>query len=127
MNTLLLCLLISLALPFLAKVPLAIAMHRHGGYDNRLPRLQQQRLDAFGARANAAHYNAFEAITYFAPAVLAVVATNSVNPTAELNAVIFIVARILYTLAYLADWHLFRSTVWVIGVAASFTLFVQVF
>ena len=127
MNTLLVCLFISLILPFLAKVPLALAMHRQGGYDNRLPRLQQQRLDAFGARANAAHYNAFEAITYFAPAALVVIATGNVNETAELNGVIFVIARVLYHLAYLADWHLFRSTVWVVGVAASFTLFMQVF
>jgi hypothetical protein len=45
----------------LTKIPVGVAQHLHGkerngkGYDNRTPRIQQQQLSGWGARALAAH------------------------------------------------------------------------
>ena len=120
------CLLLVCVMPFLAKVPLAVAMHRHGGYDNALPREQQQSLKGFGARANAAHYNCFEAITYFAPAALVVLATSSVGTTHIALALSFVACRILYLFCYWYAWNTLRSVAFVAGLAISIALFITV-
>jgi uncharacterized MAPEG superfamily protein len=125
MTDLIICLMVTTFFPFVAKAPLAFAMHRDGSYDNRLPRLQQQRLEGFGARANAAHYNCFEALACFAPAVLVVLATNSITQTAVYAAYVFVVARVVYLLCYWFDIHVLRSSSWLIAMGAIVTLFLQ--
>lgn len=123
MTIFLLCLLLVCVMPFLAKVPLAVAMHRAGGYDNNDPRAQQQRLEGFGARANAAHYNCFEAITYFAPAALAVLALTSVGTLHVYLAVGFVICRIVYLLCYWYDIDKLRSLMFIAGLGISVALF----
>ena len=77
MSALLTTLFIVMLLPFLAKAPLVVAMSRQsGGYDNHNPRAQQKALEGFGERANAAHYNSFEALGVYSAAVLAAVAAG---------------------------------------------------
>ncbi|MDF2179519.1 MAPEG family protein [Aliiglaciecola sp. CAU 1673] len=119
MYTILLCIFISCLLPFVAKAPLAYAMAKSGGYNNRLPREQQRSLTGFGARAKAAHENAFEALIVFAPCALAVVAVDAVSGYTETLAMVFVVARILYNLMYLLDWDKLRSSVWMVGIVCS--------
>ena len=70
MTTLIICLFIAALLPFIAKIPVAIAMHKLNGYNNNHPRAQQAELTGFGARALAAHQNAFESLAIFAPSIL---------------------------------------------------------
>ena len=114
-------------MPFIAKAPLALAMHKESRYDNKYPRAQQQRLEGFGARANAAHYNCFEALACFAPAVLAVLAVDAVNEMAILCAWIFVAARVAYVVCYWLNQHVIRSISWTIAMAAMIVLFVQAF
>ena len=76
MTTLIWCLFIAALLPFIAKGPVAYAMNKLGGYNNNHPREQQSNLTGFGARALAAHQNAFESLMIFAPAVLLAIATQ---------------------------------------------------
>ncbi|AZQ11811.1 MAPEG family protein [Shewanella khirikhana] len=127
MTILLTCLMIAMLLPYLAKGPVAVAMARMGGYDNHHPRSQQAKLEGFGARALAAHQNAFESLLIFGLATLAVLATDKVNGTAEIAAVVHVVARIGYQLAYLYDTDKLRSSLWFVGIIASFTLLAQAF
>lgn len=122
MYMILLCLFIASLLPLLAKAPLALAQARTGGYDNRYPRNQQATLSGFGARAKAAHENAFEALIMFTPGALAVVATGQADNYAQYLAQAFIAARLCYNLFYLLDWHLARSTVWGLGLGCSVAL-----
>ena len=58
MSMLLLALLVVAMLPYLAKAPVAKAMHQLGGYDNHHPRAQQGKLTGLGQRATAAHCQA---------------------------------------------------------------------
>lgn len=125
MIVILYCLLIAIVMPFLAKVPLGMAMHKEKGYDNAYPREQQNRLTGFGARANAAHYNCFEALACFSPAALAAIATNTQTEVAITSAVIFIVARVTYLVCYWANYHLLRSISWSVAMGATLVLFVQ--
>ena len=127
MTPLLICLLITILMPFLAKAPLALAMHKESRYDNKYPRAQQQRLDGFGARATAAHYNCFEALACFAPAVLAVLAVDAVNQTAVLCAWLFVAARVAYIVCYWLNQDVLRSVSWVVAKAVMIVLFVQAF
>lgn len=127
MTIILICLLIATVLPILAKVPLAFAMEKAGGYDNRHPRAQQSTLTGFGARAKAAHENSFEALIMFVPGALAVITTNNIGSLAQYLCIGFILARILYIICYLYDKHALRSTFWGIGFACSIALLVSAF
>jgi uncharacterized MAPEG superfamily protein len=93
-----------------------------GGYDNRDPRGQQQKLEGVGRRAVAAHMNSFEAFAPFAVAVLAAAQRGVRVELAAWIAIAFVVARAVYVAAYLADKSKLRSTMWGFGVAATTAL-----
>lgn len=122
MTIIIICLFIATAMPIIAKVPLAIAMNKAGGYDNRNPREQQKSLTGFGARAKAAHENCFEALIMFTPGALAVILTNNAGQLAEYFAIAFVASRLFYLLAYYFDKHVLRSTCWGIGFISSLAL-----
>ena len=125
MTILLICLIIVVMLPLLAKMPLAWAMNKEGGYNNAYPRSQQAQLKGFGARALAAHQNAFEAVILFTPAVLTAIVTNNIGDTVQWAAIIFVVMRLLYNLFYLLNYHILRSMSWVAAMACSFYMMLQ--
>lgn len=125
MTVILICLLVVVFLPFVAKIPLAIAMKQQGGYDNHHPRTQQAGLTGFGARALAAHQNAFEAIIIFTPAVLVAIITQQIDQTVQWAAIAFVGARLCFNLFYLINQGLLRSTSWIIGTICSFYIFIQ--
>ncbi len=125
MQILVICLCIVAFLPLLAKVPLAIAMNKAGGYDNAHPRAQQASLTGFGARALAAHQNAFEALLFFATGALTAIATGNISDNVEWAAMIFVVCRIAYNVLYLLNLHLLRSLSWGLGGVCSFYILIQ--
>jgi|TARA_B100000767_G_scaffold162849_1_gene152817 uncharacterized MAPEG superfamily protein len=125
MTILIICLFIALLLPILAKAPVAFAMSKLGGYNNNHPREQQQKLTGFGARALAAHQNAFESLILFTPAIILAIATNNTEMSVCMLAIIHVVSRVLYNLFYLVDWHLLRSIVWAIATLASYAIVAQ--
>ena len=118
-------LFIAVILPIVAKIPLAFAQVKSGGYDNRNPRGQQATLTGFGARAKAAHENSFEALILFTPGVIAVMVLNVPSIMVQYTAMVFIVARIVYLIMYWIDQHLLRSIAWGIGYGASLYLIWQ--
>ncbi len=119
------CLFIAAILPYLAKGPVAYAMNKQGGYDNNHPREQQSQLTGFGARALAAHQNAFESLLIFATAILSALATNTITDTIQTLAMVHVGARIVYHLLYLMNIGTLRSIVWAIGIGCSFTIIWQ--
>ena len=119
------CLFIAALLPYLAKVPVAFAMNKLDGYDNNHPREQQSKLTGFGARALAAHQNAFESLIIFAPAVLLAIATQHTGENIVLLAIVHIGARIAYNLLYLMNIDKLRSVVWFVATISSFTIIWQ--
>ena len=125
MTILTICLFIALFLPLLAKGPVAYAMLKQGGYNNNHPREQQSQLTGFGARALAAHQNAFESLILFAPALLLAIATFNNNELILQLAIIHIVARIAFNLFYLADISTLRSLSWAVATFCSFAIIYQ--
>jgi uncharacterized MAPEG superfamily protein len=125
MTTLIICLFIASLLPFIAKIPVVIAMHKMGGYNNNHPRDQQAKLTGFGARAFAAHQNAFESLLIFSPAVLLAIATQNTGVFIEQLAITHIVARVLYNIVYLINIGVIRSLIWGVGIMSSFTIIYQ--
>ncbi|WP_404341551.1 MAPEG family protein [Pseudoalteromonas mariniglutinosa] len=122
MTTLLICALLAALMPYLAKAPLAYAMHKQGGYDNKHPRSQQAQLTGFGARALAAHQNCFESLGVFAVAIAVVLGTNNVHQITELLAITHIIARVLYCVFYYLNLDILRSVVWFVGLGAAVTM-----
>lgn len=121
-SSLLITLFIAMLLPFLAKAPLAFAMQKAGGYDNHNPRAQQASLTGFGQRANAAHYNSFEALLIYACAVFSAIALEAVDSTTVVLAWVFIASRLAYLVCYWLDYATTRSAVWIIGMVAAFSI-----
>lgn len=119
-----LCLIFSALMILFTKVPVAMAMAEDGGYDNRHPRAQQARLTGFGARALAAHQNMIEAFPVFAAGVLLALSTGVTGVLATALALVFVIARIVYTIFYLVDFPTLRSLSWGVGFAASLGLMV---
>ncbi len=118
MTVLITCLFISL----LAKGPVAYAMAKFGGDNNYQPREQQSMITGFGDRALAAHQNAFESVTIFAPAALLALITNNTGTTITTLAVIHVIARVLYNIFYLFKISLLIAIVWAIATLCSFSI-----
>ena len=106
------CVLVAALLPI---VCVGIAKVSGPRYDHHNPRAWLAQQTGVAGRAGAAQQNHFEAFPFFAVAVL----------VAILGAIAFVVARVLYTVCYLADWAVLRSLMWVTGVGLCVALFVQ--
>lgn len=117
MFIIIICVAAVVFMPLLAKVPLAVQMNKQGGYDNKYPRTQQKQLTGIGARAQAAHENCYEAICYFAPTVLLVLALDEHNVYTAQLCIVFVIARLAYLGCYWANWHIARSLSWAVGMA----------
>lgn len=127
MNLAVACVPATLLLTYALRIPVAKGQaDLPGGYDNRTPRAAQAKLEGLPARANAAHQNGFEAFMAFAAAVaLAQGVGMSTAPLVTALALTHLGARVLYAVAYLADWSTFRSLVWFLGFLATLGIFGQ--
>ncbi|MBB1504727.1 MAPEG family protein [Pseudoalteromonas sp. SG41-1] len=124
MTILLICALLAVLMPYFAKAPVAFAMNKLDGYDNKQPREQQSKLTGFGARALAAHQNCFESLAVFAVALATVLGTNNVHQVTELLAITYIIARVLYCAFYYLNLDVLRSLSWLVGLAAAVAMIV---
>jgi uncharacterized MAPEG superfamily protein len=96
-----------------------------GGLDNNHPRVQQTKLEGFGARAQGAHMNGFEAFAPFAAGVL-VCQVAHVDPTrVAWLSVAFVVLRTAYLGLYLANIAPVRSLTWFAGFGVVIALLAQ--
>jgi uncharacterized MAPEG superfamily protein len=95
------------------------------GYDNATPRAWADKLGGWRRRAEWAHRNHFEAFPAFAAA--AIVANLAHAPDDWVNPLSggFIVFRLLYTGAYLANLASLRSIAWSCGFLCVIGLFVS--
>jgi uncharacterized MAPEG superfamily protein len=115
MNTLIICLIIAIILPYLIKGVIVSAIKKQGLYDNHHPRIQQAHLEGIGARALAAHKNGFESLIVFSTAAIAAIATNHVGSGVQSLAIVYIVSRIIYNVLYLKDLATARTLIWSVG------------
>ncbi len=117
------CIVLTAFLPYLwATIGKAAAK----GYDNRNPRgWVAEQTHPRVQRGNAAHLNAFEAFAPFAAGVLMAQAAGVDPFRVTILALVFLIARILHGVFYLADKHMLRSLCWLIGIICVALLMMQ--
>jgi uncharacterized MAPEG superfamily protein len=116
------CVLVAALLPI---VCVGIAKVSGPRYDHHNPRAWLAQQTGVAGRAGAAQQNHFEAFPFFAVAVLVAILGGGMIDRVNLLAIAFVVARVLYTVCYLAYWAVLRSLMWVTGVGLCVALFVQ--
>ncbi|MEH6461483.1 MAPEG family protein [Chitinimonas sp. JJ19] len=122
------CILIAVLLPYVWICFAKFGRQPDGSklrYNNHTPRLQQAQMEGRAARAVGAHQNAFEALPAFAVAVLVAVQAGVPVAQVDIAAMVFIVARVLHGVCYLADLPRARSLSWVVGLLSVIALFVM--
>jgi uncharacterized MAPEG superfamily protein len=89
--------------------------------DNKLPR--DAVLTGYRRRANAAHFNSYEAFPLFAVAVI----LNLIHaaPTALLDGLViaYVIARIFYIACYIGDWDGVRSVLFMVALVINIAIF----
>ncbi|MEM8723257.1 MAG: MAPEG family protein [Cyanobacteria bacterium P01_G01_bin.39] len=93
------------------------------GYDQSAPRAMFDQLPPYAQRATWAHQNSFEALTIYGLAALMAYATGVDSQWAKIAAIAFVVARLFYSIFYIANIPLGRSLMFAIGSLAGWTLF----
>ena len=81
----------------------------------------------WAGRAQRAHHNMLESLVLFAALVLIAVVTNKTNSATLLGAQIFVWARLVYALVYMAGIPWLRTLVWLVSVIGLILIFVQLF
>jgi uncharacterized MAPEG superfamily protein len=125
MNVAFLCIALACLMPFI----LTIAAKAGGSqkttrYDNREPRVWLANLSGWPRRANAAQQNSWEALPIFIAAVLMASHAGVARATLDFWAVWFIVVRVLYAFAYIADRSSLRSFIWAVAMLAPLRLMI---
>ncbi len=82
-------------------------------------------LKGWAGRATRAHRNMLENLVLFAALVLAAAIADKTNSTTLLGAQIFLYARIVYALVYIAGIPWLRTAVWTVSVVGLAMIFVQ--
>lgn len=114
-------LLVAGLLPY---ITVGIAKAGSKGYDNNNPRDWAGTLQGFGRRAFAAHQNHFEFLPFFIAGIVVAQFRLGNNATVDMLAGGIILARIGYTIAYLADKATLRSLLWLVGIGGIVALFI---
>jgi len=107
-------------LPYLCA---AAAKYGGSGYDNARPRSSLEALSGWRQRADWAQRNHFEAFAPFAAGVLTAHLVHAPQGLVDALAAIFVVARVAYTAAYIADAPTLRSLLFGVGLACVIGLF----
>ena len=123
------CVLVAIFLPYVLN---GVGVHfkgkQFGSIDNHHPRAQAAALQGAGARAYAAQLNAWEALAVFTPSVVIAHLAGAAPGASSLACVIFLAARVLHAVCYIADLATLRSLmfavatgccVWLFGLAAA--------
>lgn len=93
-------------------------------YDNARPREWEKAQSGWLGRAIAAHNNQFEVFPPFAAGVLVAQQAHGPQGMIDLLALLFIVFRLTYYAAYVADRPSLRSILWTCGFACVVGLFI---
>jgi len=93
------------------------------GIDMNAPRAMFDRLPDYAKRATWAHQNSFEVFALFATAAITAYVSNSASDQTSLDVLIFLVARVLFSLFYILDLPWLRSPMWAISMVCIGRLF----
>lgn len=94
------------------------------GYDIAAPRAMFDKLPPYAQRATWAHQNSFETFMIFAVAALMAYVTGVDSNLATGAAIAFVIARVLFSVFYIANIPIGRSLMFAISSLSSAFLFV---
>jgi uncharacterized MAPEG superfamily protein len=127
MTVALFCILIAAVLPIvcagIAKRGTFGIPRKEGGYDNIDPRGWLARQEGVRKWANNAQANSFEALPFFAAAVIVAHMLGSAGLLLNVLAVVFIGLRVLYIWLYVTAKQGVRSLVWILAFAVNVAIF----
>lgn len=116
------CVLITALMPYVWATAAKTSKKK---YDNNNPRNFLDNLEGWGQRANWAQANSFEALPFFAAAVIiGHLVGNIEQATLDYIAIAFVAARIIYGVCYITDKATIRSLIWMFGIGCSVSIFV---
>ncbi|RDV24556.1 MAPEG family protein [Alteromonas aestuariivivens] len=116
MPPIIIVLFITALLPYvLAPIGAYFRVKEFGKFDNHHPRMQQAMLTGAGARAIAAHKNAWEALAMLTAVLVIAIAGNVDLNTLTMAGYVFLTARILHAALYLANLATLRTLAFVAG------------
>ena len=104
----------------------AILAKVFGGFkseDNANPREFLGKQTGAAARANAAQQNSYETLPVFLAAVIVALLFFVPLSVVTQLAWLYVILRIIYGLAYIANWATFRSIIWSLSLACPMMLF----
>lgn len=113
-----------LAAFFLPLVAAAVAKGGRRDYDNADPRAWEAKLTGHRARAVAAMNNTYEALPFFAAAVIVAHQLGAPQGRLDALAAAWLVLRLVYLGLYVSDRATARSLVWTAAVALNVWIFV---
>jgi len=120
------CVLVMALLPIvcagIAKSGMMRSPPGEGGYDNAAPRSWLQRQTDWRARANNAQANTFEALPFFFAAVIIAHQLQASQGRVDVLAVFYVVLRLAYVAAYVANKANLRSVIWMLALLANVAL-----
>jgi len=103
---------------------LAVAVGRFQvGYEMGAPRGMFDKLPEYAQRASWAHENSWESFTLYAPAALMAFVVNLPAEQVVGSAVIYLAARVSYSLFYILNVPILRSLSWAISISSIVSLF----
>jgi uncharacterized MAPEG superfamily protein len=118
------CLFVVALLPYVwSSAAVYYRSQQLGSIDNKYPRRQQAQLEGIGARAMGAHQNAWEALALFTAGVFVSHAAGAPAGTAATLSLVFVAARVVHGVLYLANLDVLRSLVFFVGLGCVVGLF----
>jgi len=94
-------------------------------YNNHDPRVYLEQTAGWRRRAHYVQLNSFEALPPFGLAVIFAYLSHGSQTTIDLLSILFVVARICYSICYLCDQATLRSIFWFIGIGCVVGLFMM--
>ena len=94
-------------------------------FNNANPRDPSFYRPGIAARALGAHINSIETFPFFAAAVLLAEFRNQPQHWIDLLALAFLAARVVFVLAYLANWPTTRTLLWNLGFFVNAAIFLM--
>ncbi len=118
------CLMIAAILPVvLSFVGAKLRRDQLGSFDNHHPRVQAAELRGAAARAYGAQQNAWEALSFFTAAVATAHLAGADELGSTIASIVFVVARILHPIVYIADRIPLRPIIFTVAQWAALALF----
>ncbi|MEM9947708.1 MAG: MAPEG family protein [Cyanobacteria bacterium P01_D01_bin.36] len=104
---------------------LAVAVGRFQvGYEMGAPRGMFDKLPEYAQRATWAHENSWESFALYAPAALMGFVSNLPAEQVVGSAVIYLAARVSYSLFYILNVPILRSLSWAISISSIVSLYI---